>query len=260
MIEWVIVLGVAIVSALLLLESHGIVLAYHSTAVVEDDIYTIRPKRIMRSIYLLKCLGYQPGFGEMLSADNIVKEKIRRWLLITFDDAYRDNFHFIIWLLKHGYRVVVFMPTAQLGQTNAWDKGAKRLMTFEEAEYLAGLGAVFASHGHLHQRMTQMPSEILKDEILTSRAEIQKLMHGRDDFIAYPYGDYNDNVLSVMKESGVQFGFSTIPRSVYFSRSSRNLEIGRLSMRRDWTISDMLSAWILMRLRGWKQIIRSCYD
>lgn len=262
MIEWFLICLTLFLLVLLILlcsERHGIVLAYHSTSVRENNEYTLRPKRVMRIVRTLQCLGYKSGFGELLSADNIVQAVARRWFLITFDDAYRDNFHFILWLLERNYKVMVFLPTAHLGSVNHWDNGDKKLLTIEQVTYLADHGAVFASHGHTHQRMTEMDKVQLENEVCESRTEIQKLNHGRDDCLAYPYGDHNSEVMDLMERAGVRYAFSTIPRQVNVRNGDQDFQIGRLSMRRDWRDARFLLELLLMRFRGWKQILRNYY-
>jgi len=236
------------------IERHGIVLAYHSTSTQQDDVYTIRPRHVMLCVRLLERLGYVSSLGILGESPSL-----RRWFLITFDDGYRDNFHFMLWLLRRGYHVVMFVPTSHIGQDNSWDGGNKALMTISQLSYLADHGLVCASHGYVHQRMGSIEVGQLEEDVGKSQVDIQQLKHSRSDCLAYPYGDHNDAVMQVMQRRSIRFSFTTIARQVNPSSSLLDLQIGRLSMRRDWNGVRFVTELLLMRLRGWKQKLRVLY-
>lgn len=245
------VLAAGLVMFLLFVETHGIVLAFHSVSLKERDPFTIRPRKVVGYIRILEWLGYTSASVEELHGD---RSKARRRYTVTFDDAYRDNFHFICWLLRKGIQVIIFVPTAHLGQKNSWDEGDKQIMTLEQLQYLGRCGTLIGSHGHRHRRMGELSTELLREDLDQSRQQICKIKGGSAHILAYPYGAYDDRVLAVMREKDISFGFTTIPRQINSSLAgSSQLQLGRLSMRHEWNMADFLFQVFLMRLRGWKQ-------
>lgn len=245
-----ILLALVIIVVLLWVEPHAVVLTFHSVATKEDDVYTIRPRSVMRYFRLLKLLGYRP-----VSAVDLLNppDAPRRSVVVTFDDGYRDNFHFILWLLSRDIEVTVFLPTAHLGQSNSWDAGNKRIMNPEEIAILAGRGVNFGSHGHHHRRFNELPAEQLEKDLLASR-EIIATIGSDSRMVAYPYGAYDEDVLKVAEKAGFSLGFTTIPRQVNANcKDNDYLQLGRISMRRGVGVLSFLMQLLQMRLRGWKQ-------
>ena len=43
----------------------------------------------------------------------------------------------------------------------------------------------------------------------SSKAKLEKILNRKINYIAYPYGEYNENTIKAAKESGYKLAFST---------------------------------------------------
>lgn len=73
-------------------------------------------------------------------------------------------------------------------------------------EMVAG-GMYFGGHGVMHYRMSRLTEEELHKEIGTSREYLAAYASGPLAF-SYPYGDYDDRVMSAVKEAGFAAAFT----------------------------------------------------
>ena len=125
MIEFLLLISlisILLILFIILFEYHAIVFTFHSVSLKEDDIYTIRPKRIVSVIRLMLKLGYKPvSLPQLEKFQHLGIRDVRRVLLVTFDDGYSDNYHIITWLLHHRIPVLVFLTTNHINGINIWD-------------------------------------------------------------------------------------------------------------------------------------------
>ena len=249
----VVAIGLALLVVAILAERHVIVLAFHSTSVNESDSFTLRPRKIHFFVNLLQLLGYGLATQEQLTCFSKTKVFPRRSVLLTFDDGYSNNFHFLVWLLKRGVPIAVFVSTGHIGGKNIWDDGDKKILSSDRLSRLMDLGAVICSHAHDHQHLTQLSPEELETTLNRSRSALNEYGSAGADCLAYPYGSYNDKVIQRARKEGFVLGFSTIPRSIHETALKvDSFQLGRLSMRREWGVGRFLLEILLMRLRGWK--------
>lgn len=58
------------------------------------------------------------------------------------------------------------------------------------------------AHTVTHESLKLLGESQQKDEILTSKAELEALLERKIDLFSYPYGDYNEFTVRILKESG----------------------------------------------------------
>jgi len=125
-------------------------------------------------------------------------------VLFTFDDAYADTAeHALPVLRRYGFGAVVFVMTAQLGGTNAWDEGegaaTLRLMTADQVREWAAQGIEFGAHSRTHPDPTQLPRVLVSEEVAGSGDELARLWGTRVISFAYPCGVFDDEVRQTVK-------------------------------------------------------------
>lgn len=134
-------------------------------------------------------------------------KKQKNLVSLTFDDGYLDFFENAFPVLKkYGYPATVFVVPGLAGRHNLWDSdclGAKKdLMDWEKIRYLNNNGITIGAHTQTHPRLSSLSPEDIKMEVFGSKAQIEEQTGRPADFFCYPYGDFNDVAVRVVKEAG----------------------------------------------------------
>lgn len=127
--------------------------------------------------------------------------------LITFDDGYADNLWYAIPVLKKfGITPVIFLTVDYIGSDHIFDryrdKEKDRLLNWDEVKNMSGEGVVFGSHSLSHPRLTQIADDRLWIEISDSKKTIEDRTGKEVSFFCYPYGDFNEKVIEMVKKAG----------------------------------------------------------
>jgi len=192
------------------------ILTYHKIApITKGTIYPgtfVPPNLFEKHLRLLN----RRGFSSVRVPDLFSEQMPSQPILLTFDDGFQD-FADNGWplLQKHGFGGLVFLVLNHLGGQNDWDiaVGDKPapLMSLETIQELAKQGTQFGSHTLTHPRLANLDEEDQHREIFGSRtipaSDFQ--LPTSDLSICYPYGSYNETTLSLCREAGYKYGFST---------------------------------------------------
>jgi peptidoglycan/xylan/chitin deacetylase (PgdA/CDA1 family) len=188
---------------------------YHS---VDDDSSgaCVRPKRFDEQMAYLRRSGYN-----CIDLDTLYHHMTQRAslparpLVITFDDGYRDNVEKALPILKkYDMRATIFLTTDHIGFDNRWvaTEGIplRPLLAWDEVRSAAAECILsFQAHTCSHPRLTQIPREQVRQEMTRSKHIIEERLGKPCRHIAYPYGDFNDEVRDVAQESGFRTACST---------------------------------------------------
>ncbi|HEX9106664.1 MAG TPA: polysaccharide deacetylase family protein, partial [Longimicrobiales bacterium] len=124
---------------------------------------------------------------------------------LTFDDALA-SFGDIAWPLLRdaGLPVSLFVPTAHVGGSNAWNPAALGipslpLMGWEALARAAEEGVELAAHTRSHPSLPRLSRGALEDEILGGTEQLQRETGRRAAGFAYPFGEWSPAVLEVVR-------------------------------------------------------------
>jgi len=142
---------------------------------------------------------------ELLAAREGQARLARRSVVLTFDDGFQD-FADAAWpvMAKHGFRPVVYLPTAFVGRTEGWRGIAdppRALMGWGTIRALAREGVIFGSHTVHHPNLDAMTADEVEAELVRSRAEIEDRIDRPVRHFAPPYGMANARVRAQIAES-----------------------------------------------------------
>ena len=134
----------------------------------------------------------------------------KRWVAITFDDGWRDNFTHGWPLLKEfGFGATIFLITDRVARrepVGAWDD----YLTAGDVAVLQAEGAWFGSHTHTHPRLTKLDSDGVAAELLESRRRLVDDLKVPADWLCYPYGNFSPRIAGLARDAGYVGALSTI--------------------------------------------------
>lgn len=192
------------------------ILMYHRVVKNESEagkhgIYVTTRQFEMHMQYLKKN-GYKTiTFEEMNLYQNC--EDRHKNVILTFDDGYEDNYTNMFPILKkYDFKAVIFILAGM--RTNAWDAGSNeeplvKLLNDWQISEMVDYGIQFGSHGMNHRKLTDLNYNELYDEIALSKKLIEEKVGKAINTFCYPYGDVNEKVKNIVKDSGYEYGVAT---------------------------------------------------
>ena len=167
---------------------------------------------------LIKKMGFEPITFEDLVDKRLISrlEYGKRYIIITVDDGYKDNYELLFPLLKkYNFKVVIYTVS---GETfNRWDvevpsNPEKRveLMSPEQIRELSESGLVeIGGHTVTHPHLNQLTSNEQEQEIYNNKIALESMIGKRLTSFAYPYGSLNEDSKNITSKVGYQFAVAT---------------------------------------------------
>src|SRR5262249_13389250 len=132
-----------------------------------------------------------------------------RSALVTFDDGYRS-------LLEHGLPTLrafdcpgaLFVPTAYLGGTNAFDRDEEpeeAICSVEDLRRLRRQGLSIQSHGVMHRGFSDLGPAEQEHEVSRSKQVLEEAVGEPVELFSFPYGDGGkdaEQVTSLLRRAG----------------------------------------------------------
>jgi peptidoglycan/xylan/chitin deacetylase (PgdA/CDA1 family)/GT2 family glycosyltransferase/SAM-dependent methyltransferase len=135
-----------------------------------------------------------------------------RCVLITFDDGYVD-FLTNAWplLRRYGFPATLFVATAHVGGTNAWDQAygeTVALLDWSALRDLRDEGVRFGAHGWLHRRLAGLSPAQIAEDGARSRAVLEDQLQEPVTAAAYPHGSHDPVVTHLFAGCGYLHGLT----------------------------------------------------
>ena len=110
-------------------------------------------------------------------------------------------------LKKFGFTATIFLTTDYIGKRSTWDrkKGIPELpmLTWEMIREMDRNKIDFQSHTATHPHLPQLSYERIKHEIINSRAVIEKQLGKQSNIFCYPYAEYDERTINILKGEGI---------------------------------------------------------
>jgi peptidoglycan/xylan/chitin deacetylase (PgdA/CDA1 family) len=213
--------------------------------------------------------------GEFISATEVLailrKEKPldRRYFHLSFDDGFRDVLVNALPVLKsHEVPATMFVPTAiipgDFPSREAFRAHVRRFprsvatATWRELSLAREAGMEIGCHTRTHARLSAISTSParLEDEILGSKAELERNLGAPCHFMAWPYGRQSDvdaRALEVIKSAGFAASFGAFRGKVEPGLTDP-FQIPRHHIEADWPLAHLkfFAAGGTENWRGWR--------
>ncbi|MCL4542393.1 MAG: polysaccharide deacetylase family protein [Deltaproteobacteria bacterium] len=200
---------------------------------------------------LLKILGYSSIKPEdLLSFIKGDKPGVKKPVLITFDDGYKNNFINARPILKNlGFTSLIFISTGFIGKKRSISDERESIpedfLDEKEIKLMHDDGFSVGSHGINHCYLDRLEEGVLMDELIASKVYLENMLKTGIDFFSYPFGSYNLDVISAVKRAGYLGAFTTVKGKVGIGDSA--YEFKRISVNGYNTIFNFLYKIIFLQ-------------
>jgi peptidoglycan/xylan/chitin deacetylase (PgdA/CDA1 family) len=188
------------------------IITYHYVEFVKDkrDVIrqklTINPRLFEQQIKSLHDAGVQSYFVKdvpaLLKGELVLATKSA---VLTFDDGYRDFYTDAFPILKkYQMKSTIFLISSFLGRND--------FLTLDQVTEMLSSGLIeVGSHTLHHANLKKANLSYATDEIVQSKANLEKLFGIPVESFAYPYGAYDDQAVKLVKEASYSAAVSTVP-------------------------------------------------
>lgn len=185
--------------------SQGVpVLMYHSVGIDKNNPVVIAPEKLEEQFKYLKDNGYSTitleDLYNYLENDANIPEKS---VVLTFDDGYENNYTTMFPLLKkYGFRATIFMISSYVDKNTDF-------LTSAQLKEMDAYGVDIESHTVNHDHLKTLTKDKQLETLTQSKAFLEKLLNKKITYIAYPYGEYNQDTLACAETAGYKLALTT---------------------------------------------------
>jgi len=176
---------------------------------------------------------------QVISLSDLMSPKVwrRSSIMLTFDDGYRDNYTTLFPVLEaRRLPAVIFLVVGEVGGINSWDidgeLAGEPLLGWEHIEEMSAAGVLFGSHGMTHADLCATDEAGLEYEIGESKRVIEDRLGKPVEAFAYPFGRFDERVLSVVEKRGYRYAMTLGSRRTN-NRRKHPLALPRVEIRAD---------------------------
>lgn len=192
------------------------VLMYHSISKDEKGLFTVPKDTFYEHMKYLKDNNYKT-----LTLDELYSHLTNeipfsdKSVVITFDDGYTDNYENAYPILKEfGLKATIFTITDYIDNSSYF-------MNSDQLKELSLNGIDIESHTTDHSKLDKLSKEDRLENLKKSKNTIEKLLDKKVNYITYPFGKFNKEVIEDVKEAGYKMalttkrGFANISNELY---------------------------------------------
>lgn len=164
---------------------------------------------------------------DLVSPDDLPEKTV----FITFDDGYMDNYPAYKELTSRNMVATWFVVTNDIGKVSGWGDQEQRTKVILDRDRLLEMshaGMEIGSHTCSHADLTLLDEADIRNELCTSKTALEELLGEKVHSFAYPYGRYNQSVISAVKKAGYEFAITC--RSGWVRNNYDPLQIRRVAI------------------------------
>ncbi len=156
---------------------------------------------------------------------------------LTFDDGWLNQYQYAVPKLKQaGFKATFFIISRQLS-----DNGFPAFMSQAQVKELYNSGFEIGGHTRTHRPLTSLSSTEQQDEISGGRQDLIAMGITPVNALAYPFGDYDGNTITITKNAGFTSARSTLNGST--DPVTDHYQLPRQSIENTTTLSQV-QGWV----------------
>lgn len=212
--------------------------------------------------------GYRVcSVSELVAARTGAAPDARPMVALSFDDAFRELLvHAVPVLRRLGFGGTVYVPTAYIGGSSTWLRGAgegdRPVLGADELRELAGAGIECGGHSHTHAPLDVIRTQSARVEVELSKEILEATLGSEVRTFAYPFGYERAGVRELVASAGYDSACRVNYRASPFGEDTYALS--RLPVYGDWdlaTFQRVVEGRTSLRLRhaasiAWRPIHR----
>ena len=179
------------------------VLSYHQVNDEDDNALTVPTAVFEQQMAYLHDNGYHAITPDQLNAYLTEGAPLpEKPVLITFDDGYRDNYENAFPILqKYGMTATIFLISDFMDRFDKY-------LTWQQVQEMSEAGIYMGVHTLSHFELPGLSKAELYQQIEGGKLAIEWKTLQFTEYIAYPCGSYNADVLAVASDCGFKGGFT----------------------------------------------------
>lgn len=180
------------------------VLNYHQINDVDENALTVKVKDFEDQMRYLSENGYNAitpkEMAEALKNNEPFPDKT---VIITFDDGYQDNYENAYPILKkYNLKATIFVITDFVSLYPNY-------ITWDEAKEMQNSGVIdLESHTMDHLNLLKIDKNEARLQLAGSKMWLEKHLKKPIKFIAYPEGDFNEDIKNMLKDLEYEGAFT----------------------------------------------------
>ena len=179
------------------------VLSYHQVNDEDNNALTVPTAVFEQQMAYLHDNGYHAITPDQLNAYLTEGAPLpEKPVLITFDDGYRDNYENAFPVLqKYGMTATIFLISDFMDRFDKY-------LTWQQVQEMSEAGIYMGAHTLSHFELPGLSKAELYQQIEGGKLAIEWKTLRFTEYIAYPCGSYNADVLAVARDCGYKCGFT----------------------------------------------------
>ena len=177
-------------------------------------------------------------------------------LTLSYDDGIEQDVPLMEILDKYGIKATFNVNTGICPPDgHVYPKGtiSRRLPLSKFKEIYGNTPHEIAVHAHTHPHLEFLPTVGVMTEILRNRDELEKIFGRVIRGMAYPYGTYNDDVISVLKNANILYS-RTVENTRKFDIPSDWLRLSATCHHKDKNLMALAEKFVSMNVTGEAQM------
>lgn len=188
-----------------------VVLYYHSVLESEKEKFIRQLNYLSNKYYFVS-----------VNSPNVITSK-KNLISITFDDGLSSILkNALPELINRKIPTTIFIPAAKVGSYPRWEQKRQeiyyddRILNQDEIKYLSDHGIDIGSHTLHHTDLKNVTSEDARKEFQLSKSLLEKITRKEVVSFSFPYGSFNDELLTLAFDCGYSFVYTTEPERISF--------------------------------------------
>jgi len=129
-------------------------------------------------------------------------EQFRKAVTFSYDDGVVQDERLVRLFNKFGLKSTFNVNSGLCGEVNARNEKIRLRMDELAAVYR---GHEVAIHSKSHPSLSRLPMIEIEREIIEDQSALERALACRVDGMAYPFGDFSDEVVSILKKIGIRY-------------------------------------------------------